>query len=384
MRLRGGSEKTPTHQLSGVSFGFFTGDEVKQLSVKEITNPETFDALNNPNPSGLYDSALGPFNRSDTCTTCRQQHPFCPGHMGHIQLVLPVYHPVFFKEMMKLLKISCLICHRLVARRHILDLLAGQLKLTSAGLLADSYNLEQAYNSFLASSSGEDVHDRACSTIHTFVKKAFKQAGINCTRTFKHALSRNIVDYRRRLLGEFFKSMKVTSCPHCKAPYRTFRQEGSARIFLKPLSARSGAKMAAIMLQDANTSAVLEKFEEANGQLADSGVSDESEEDEDTDTSIASKKGKLGALFKPSVKLQMDQLITKLCSQQLLTPLEVRQHLVELWKEEGDMMVHLFGVLDLPEQHSPAPKSIVDVFFLEVLPVAPTCFRPVGYSSMYY
>ena len=45
--------------IAAVDFGFYTSDEIKALSVKQIQNPATFDTLLHPVPGGLYDPALG-------------------------------------------------------------------------------------------------------------------------------------------------------------------------------------------------------------------------------------------------------------------------------------------------------------------------------------
>lgn len=45
--------------ISSVDFGFLTDEDIKQLSVKRIQNPTTFDTLLHPIPGGLYDPALG-------------------------------------------------------------------------------------------------------------------------------------------------------------------------------------------------------------------------------------------------------------------------------------------------------------------------------------
>lgn len=37
-----------TQQVVGVSFAFYTDEEIRKLSVKAITNPQTFDANNLP------------------------------------------------------------------------------------------------------------------------------------------------------------------------------------------------------------------------------------------------------------------------------------------------------------------------------------------------
>lgn len=49
--------KTVNH----LSFEIFTSEEIKRLSVKPVTNSQTFDALLHPQPNGLHDLALGRF-----------------------------------------------------------------------------------------------------------------------------------------------------------------------------------------------------------------------------------------------------------------------------------------------------------------------------------
>jgi DNA-directed RNA polymerase I subunit RPA1 len=45
--------------IEGVDFGFLSSVEIRELSVKRIQNPLTFDTLLHPVPEGLYDPALG-------------------------------------------------------------------------------------------------------------------------------------------------------------------------------------------------------------------------------------------------------------------------------------------------------------------------------------
>ncbi len=51
--------ETVDEKLIGVGFGYYTSEEIKNISVKEISNPVGFDSLMRPLPSGLYDPALG-------------------------------------------------------------------------------------------------------------------------------------------------------------------------------------------------------------------------------------------------------------------------------------------------------------------------------------
>lgn len=59
------SNPIATHQVVGTSFGFFTADEIRKLSVKRIDNPVSLSRLLTPIEGGLYDPALGPLERDD-------------------------------------------------------------------------------------------------------------------------------------------------------------------------------------------------------------------------------------------------------------------------------------------------------------------------------
>ena len=95
------NSETPTQVLKGVRFSLYNAEQIKQLSVKEITNAAAFDALLRPADGGPYDSALGSIEADDICTTCGQTNLYCPGHMGHITLPLPCYNPITFRLMTK-------------------------------------------------------------------------------------------------------------------------------------------------------------------------------------------------------------------------------------------------------------------------------------------
>ena len=101
-----------TGSLNCVRFSLYTDDEIRKLSVKCIRNPQTFDHFGNPTYGGLYDPALGPADRDDVCTTCGQGSMYCPGHFGHIELKLPVYHPLFMKLLVTILRSTCFQCHK--------------------------------------------------------------------------------------------------------------------------------------------------------------------------------------------------------------------------------------------------------------------------------
>jgi len=151
-----------SREISSVGFSFYKADDVRRISVKQINNPVLLDHLKHPTLGGLYDPALGPMDKGDTlvfylfncflipilsnsyyiffvlfsdffffpipsinfhcllsisflfrCSTCRRDYFSCPGHFGHIDLAVPVYNPLLFSSMYKLLQSTCMYCHHL-------------------------------------------------------------------------------------------------------------------------------------------------------------------------------------------------------------------------------------------------------------------------------
>jgi DNA-directed RNA polymerase beta' subunit len=121
-------------EVTSISFSFLSSDDIKAISVKKIDNPVLLDNLNLPNRGGLYDPQLGPMSSRDmcvmsilrfvdplgglspadlnSCETCNLSYFTCPGHYGHIELPMPLYHPLFMNQCYHLLKGVCLFCHR--------------------------------------------------------------------------------------------------------------------------------------------------------------------------------------------------------------------------------------------------------------------------------
>lgn len=83
----------PLKQVQEVQFGLFSPEEIKQMSVCNIQFPETMDEQRQkPRALGLNDPHLGTIDRGTKCATCQENMTDCPGHFGHIELAVPVYH----------------------------------------------------------------------------------------------------------------------------------------------------------------------------------------------------------------------------------------------------------------------------------------------------
>ena len=101
--------------LSGVEFAFFSAPEVRALSVRHVVQPNALDQLNRPLAGGTVDTAMGadPYSRQEICPTCGLDSFKCMGHPGHVELCVPLYNPLTMALLYKLLKATCLQCHRL-------------------------------------------------------------------------------------------------------------------------------------------------------------------------------------------------------------------------------------------------------------------------------
>lgn len=104
-----------SRRLNGILFGFYTPEEVRQMSTVEVKALSAFDQFGTPLKEGLYDPRMGlsPYERNTRCVTCGQDSDGCPGHMGHMELVVPVYNVFLVSYLHKILRTKCLFCHKL-------------------------------------------------------------------------------------------------------------------------------------------------------------------------------------------------------------------------------------------------------------------------------
>lgn len=99
--------------IKGIRFCILSPDEIKRMSVAEISNTNTFQ-FNEPVMNGLFDPRMGVLDNNKLCHTCHQKNTFCPGHFGHIVLAKPVFYIQFFDIVKKLLRCVCFRCSKLL------------------------------------------------------------------------------------------------------------------------------------------------------------------------------------------------------------------------------------------------------------------------------
>ena len=92
-----------------IEFGVLSVEDILHMSVAEINNTKL------QGPNSVYDERLGPtVITKDNCKTCGLPSKSCTGHFGHIKMSHPIIHPLYDKEVIKMLKLFCFSCSRLI------------------------------------------------------------------------------------------------------------------------------------------------------------------------------------------------------------------------------------------------------------------------------
>uniref|UniRef100_A0A8C9S8L2 DNA-directed RNA polymerase subunit n=1 Tax=Scleropages formosus TaxID=113540 RepID=A0A8C9S8L2_SCLFO len=288
----------PWRRLEGISFGMYTAAEIRKLSVKTVTNSRFLDNVGNPAANGLYDLSLGPADSKEVCATCLQDFNSCPGHLGHIELPLPVYNPLFFDKLYLLVRGSCVSCRTLTCPRSAVHLLLQQLRVLEKGELQAVYELEAELNRFLDSNvqaSGVEIQEVLEQHSCTFPPLLSVQV-------------KRICECRRKLVTNFWRTHMTSSrCPNCKAGRSQVRKEHNSKLIVT---------LPASLAKD----------------------------------SLLGRRG-------------------------YLTPTMAKEHVTQVWKNEGFFLKHLFSGLDVCDSGSDFSH---EMFFLDLMVVPPSRYRPIN------
>ncbi|XP_053735910.1 DNA-directed RNA polymerase I subunit RPA1 [Synchiropus splendidus] len=222
-------KQTPWRRLEGMSFGLYSAEELRKLSVKAINNWRFLDGVGNMAPNSLYDTALGPADNKEVCSTCCQDFNSCPGHLGHVDLPLPVYNPLFFDKLYLLMKSVCFACNSLTCPRASMHLLMNQLKLLEHGAFEEVYQAEHVLNLFLEENpkpTGDEIEQVL--TEYTDAIIAVKNKSPENRKPIKH-----LVEKRNSLINDFWRTqIKSRKCPVCSCGSFHIRREHNSKLLV--------------------------------------------------------------------------------------------------------------------------------------------------------
>lgn len=111
-------------EISGFEMFVMSAEDIRNLAVAEITSPSC--NVEDRICGSLYDARLGASSSGSPCATCHMSGDKCIGHMGFLELAVPVVNPMMYsltqKHAVEVLQLFCWGC--------------GHLKLTDAARTA--------------------------------------------------------------------------------------------------------------------------------------------------------------------------------------------------------------------------------------------------------
>ncbi|KAG8827052.1 hypothetical protein FRC19_005756 [Serendipita sp. 401] len=387
--------KPVSSSVASVSFSFLSTGDIRRISVKQIVNPVLLDNLNQPNHGGLYDPALGPSSSREICGTCRLDYFQCPGHFGHIELPSPVYHPLFMMTTYKLLRATCLFCHYFKPSRFLMAKVAGKLRLLERGLM-EAANALDDFGFTDGPSEEEEREEAAIERVNLYVNQQVQDAWQSKRGDYKDGM---VYQARKATIDDFFRlvlaNAKKCQRKQCGAPAYTFRKEGHTKIIEYDLPSKQKTLVAQLGLRKPDVFAfdtalkrgfqvpVVERHSPEHfgsesgsnsGMELDEPIADEDTETDEGPGDDTAEIIQVARAINGKVKSSRGR------NERLMPPEEVRAHLRWLFRNERDICSLIFGRQGHYSKDSSAESSSVsaDIFFLDVVAVSPTRFRPAS------
>jgi DNA-directed RNA polymerase II subunit RPB1 len=113
-KLDKGDQELAPVRIKDVQMVVLSEQDIRKLSVCPIQTTTLYEK-SLPRAYGINDIRMGTVDRKLRCGTCNNGMLICNGHMGHIELPMPVYHISYISDIVKLFRCVCPRCLRLVA-----------------------------------------------------------------------------------------------------------------------------------------------------------------------------------------------------------------------------------------------------------------------------
>eukprot|EP00873_Tetraselmis_striata_P042277 jgi/Tetstr1/462541/TSEL_007530.t2 len=376
------SREVTTKVIDGISFGFYNDDEIRNISVKRITSPIIFDNLKHAVPDGLYDSALGPIDNISLCSTCKLNHFQCPGHFGHIELAVPVYNPLVFNSLYKLLRCVCLHCFKLRMSTEQIQLYSVKLELLHQGRLVEGLNspvvLEKKDAKDSKGGGSDDGESESEEEEQEEIDKATANGAVPPRRSKPIPQTSQTRAAIQATIADFFSHIPKERCANCAAISPGIRREGFCKIFKAALPMKKaiqnenqGTEIVNVLDSRVSDAARREAAAASNSrpqQDSSSSSSDGEDSEQGEEVEETSKKKKVKAKKGESVKAAAGREAPKRSQAVFMTVSEVKAIITRLWGQERDLLRHVYG-----------DHGSHQMFFLGSVPVAPNRFRPVSH-----
>lgn len=325
------------------------------------------------------------------CTTCNLGQQSCPGHPGHIDLPVPVYHPTFMDQVLRLVRAQCVYCDSFRMPRREIHRYTCILRLVQHGLLREARHVDAIGGNLqglgllgvpqdpIANRESDDEEqgsaDRIMQARDAYVRRVLQGTRPAPSRS-KHE---GAAELRTALVAEFFKDIvKSRVCASCQGITPTYRKDRSVKIFEKALSAKDAGKMAqgGFKRRDAIPVQSKRKADKRKGYPDDEGIADLSSSDGEENAAEEGSGDDLdfagGAVPRQKASKSAPE-DDEAVLQRYLSPAEVGWRLARLFEKEQEVLVLVYCKQPRPRMTKPLSS---DMFFLESLLVPPNRFRP--------
>ncbi|KAI5187064.1 DNA-directed RNA polymerase I subunit RPA1 [Nematocida homosporus] len=303
-------------------------EEIRKESVVPIRDGGDFDELGHPIENSVYDLRLGATKEAN-CRTCGLGLRGCPGHLGHIDLPLPLYNPMHYDMLCRLLGRMCWGCKRFKMGR----LASRGYSLQIAAVERSREDLVEEIKLAIKSEDEEKLQEVSTLLQEEWIKQVDGEEGskMQCRKETELGRSR-AAGLRKKVLREIL-SQQLRHCMWCGSRSKTVTL-GPLRILVEGYSAVKGGSVSS-----------------SGG----SGGGDVVEGNGDVSSNVV--EGKLSGK-----------------KNSLLLPVEAVGLVQELSKNEMELLQRLFP---LAYEKKPNENFLLPVFFLEILAVTPIGFRPI-------
>ena len=378
----------PAH-LSHVRFSFYTPEQVRQLSVAQITSPLVFDNFMRPMSGGPNDPRLGPMdNKAGLCATCGMSFDHCPGHFGHIELPVPVYNPLLFKNCATLLRSCCANCFHFCVSPHMKRQLRRRLRLLKKGdvlaalevAVTDTRSQKERISLDSAhvttdepreeGENGEDEDEDEEEEEEEGLQSNGSASYAGRFTSHAQAVFRQTVHDFMVYVDDRNRNSSLRPCELCKACSPNLRMEMTAmKVFRKPLAQKAEAHNRKEGIRLPNLTDLASDQQQRDGAR-------------DTEMDDATRSEPHRDVRAPKYDYDDDdeeeeeagrKTHTRSTHEAYITPMETRAMMRRLWANERSVLELMFSI----EDDSKGTQS-GDMFYMQTIAVPPNNTRPIS------
>lgn len=320
------------------------------------------------------------------CTTCNLGQQSCPGHPGHIDLPVPVYHPTFMDQILRLLRAQCVYCDSFRMPRREIHRYTCIFRLLQYGLLHEARMVDAIGENLQGLGlpgvpqeqvAAEDSDDEAGAADGIMLARdAYVRRILQVNRSgLGRRKHEGAAELRTALVAEFFRDItKTRLCSSCQGLSPTYRKDRFVKIFEKALSPKEQAKMAqgGFKRREAIPGQPKKNGDKNKGYASDEGIADLSSSDNASDEGSGDDLDEDGQVI-PGGNASRSKTEAVPLAQRYLSPAEVRWRLARLFEKEQDVLTLVYCK---QPRFKMARALDSDMFFLESIMVPPNRFRP--------